>query len=329
MFFAGIAQSVEHFTRNEGVVSSSLISGLRAAASNVCGSLFLLDPLFKVHRRIVMAKYISKYGETEQPARSGLIEGCRHIATLDASVHPGCPFNDAVWYTKEGKGTGLIKHENDLLLMFIGSNFEDRDDLGAEVIYRIENDILTLNKSCFVFIPAGKAHGLVEVRSLRRAFVSNICFYQTDVYEETPAEAHDPEGTYLKNVIEGYIPVQNKEMPPEGWWPTIWIDAKKLEGAPYMEALWFGKEKFWGPETHTHNFDEVLAFFSPDPDRPGDLPGEIHYDVNGETLKSVTSFYLFIPAGTPHSPIFVPRITHPVIHFSGGGHEEYELEYTK
>ena len=37
--YAGIAQSVEHFTRNEGVVSSSLISGLIMTARQTGGLL--------------------------------------------------------------------------------------------------------------------------------------------------------------------------------------------------------------------------------------------------------------------------------------------------
>lgn len=272
-------------------------------------------------------RYYCLSGEITPPDRHDVLPGCPRAATMDGSVVPGCYFNDSCWYVKDGHNpSSLKKHRSDELMIFIGSDFNNRSDLGAEIVFRLENDIMILTRSCMVFIPAGTAHGIIEIRNLKTPVLSSTCFYDEDLYEDSDAEPSAPEGKYARHLIENYDPT-GKKTPPDSFWPILWLDRNKLDNAPYMEVLWFGQEGFNGPVTHTHGFDEVIGFLSPDPDSPGDLPAEIHYDVDFKTIKSTKSMYIFIPRDIPHSPIYAPKVGSPIIHFSGGGRLPGSGEY--
>ena len=54
------------------------------------------------------------------------------------------------------------------ILVFIGSDLEDPENLNAEIELWLENDRLVLTKTCIVFIPAGIAHGRMEVKTPHR-----------------------------------------------------------------------------------------------------------------------------------------------------------------
>lgn len=274
------------------------------------------------------ARGIAASGMAAPPRRHDVPEASPRPATMDSTVIPGCMFCDCAWYDREIKMSGaLARHKSDELIMLVGSDRSDPEDLGAELVYQIENDVLTLTRSCFLFIPAGRAHGLLEVRRLRRPVLSSTCFYDESDYEDTPAVPTEPAGRYAKNFVERYEPIKRDvpNAPAEFIQPLLWIDNLKLPGAPYMEAVWFFAEGFRGPEPHTHSFDEVIGFLGTDPEHPEELGGEVQFIMDGVTYTSTKSFYLFAPRGVSHSPIIIPRLERPVIHFSGGGRETYVL----
>jgi len=151
------------------------------------------------------------------------------------------------------------------------------------------------------------------------------CHLNTDTYVEKPAAPAAEEGKYANNSVEKYAPVDGK-MPtaPEGFLTLLlWIDGKKLSGAPYMEAVWFNTVNDTGPPEHEHDFDEFIGFFGSDPDNADDLGGEISFYVDGETYSFTKSCLIYIPRGVTHSPILVPKLERPILHFSGGNGGDY------
>ena len=265
-------------------------------------------------------------GECAPVKRHDMPDGSPVAATMDGSVMSGCMFSQSSFLMKsEALPSGLVRHRSDELMMFIGTDIDSSADLGAELLFQIENDVLRLTETCFVFIPAGKAHGLLEIRELRRPVLCKTCFYDEPFYEDTPAVPTEPAGRYAGNFVVRYAPVSGFLPPaPEGFLERIlWIDGDKLKGAPYMEAVWFKTVNPSGPPSHIHEFDEVIGFLGTDPEHPDDLGGTIDIDVGGETFTCSKSFYTFVPRGTEHSPIIVPRLERPFIHFSGGGKGQY------
>jgi hypothetical protein len=121
----------------------------------------------------------------------------------------------------------------------------------------------------------------------------------------------------------------------------LFLDDKTIEGALYLAASWFvtSSENHAPPPTHTHDhdevlaffgndpedaLDEVLAFFGNDPEDPLDLGGEIEMWLGGEQHMITRSCLIFIPKGLPHCPYYVRRVDRPILHFSTAPMGSYE-----
>lgn len=244
---------------------------------------------------------------------------------MDESVVPGCMFSDVSWYTRPFSSDGMIRHDSDEVCMFAGSDPGEPENLAAEIEFRIENDRLMLTDTCFVFVPKGAAHGIMSVKSLKKPFIRCSCHLNISEYAFVPAEASEPAGKYAGNAVMRYEPVDGK-LPeaPEGFLHRLlWMDGKKLAGAPYIESVWFMTTNDTGPAPHAHDFDEIIGFIGTDPEHPEELGAEIHFCVEDEEIPVNKSCLIYIPRGVKHSPIYVPSLKRPIIHFSGGNGGDY------
>ena len=248
------------------------------------------------------------------------------VVWMDGTVVEDCMFNEACWYVMPFKSPGLWKHYSDEVLFFIGGDPNDPENLNAKIEMYIENDILTLTKTCAVFVPGGVAHGKIEVTNLTNPIFHYTCHLNTSKYEAMAAEAKADPGTYEKNWVEKYAPVDGK-LPeaPEGFLKLLlFLDDKRLKGAPYAEAVWFRTTNDSGPAPHSHtDFDEFIGFVGSDPEHPEKLNGEINFYVEDEVISVTKSCLIYIPRGLRHSPIYVPKLDRPIIHFSGGNGGDY------
>lgn len=253
------------------------------------------------------------------------------VVRMDNDYFNGCIFQYASWFVKPFEWNGLIKHRSDKLIMLIGSDHNDPENLNAEIELWIENDKLVLTQTSIVFIPAGVAYGRLKIRNLTKPVFHYTCHTNTDRYEEIRAVATAPRGTYAGSWVEKYAPVDGFLPPaPEGFLTRLlWIDDKKLNGAPYLESVWFHTVNDTGPETHTHDFDEIIGFFGGDAEHPEELNAELSFQIGNETATFTKSCLLYIPRGIPHSPILVPKLERSIIHFSGGNGGDYIKKITK
>jgi hypothetical protein len=271
-------------------------------------------------------KYFALAGLTA-PAKGRLNSSDAHVysVSMDETFYEGCMFNEVCWFVKPFSRPDFFKHNSDELLVFIGSDPADPANLNAEIELWIENDRLTFNTTSVVFVPGGASHGRIEVKNVTKPVFHYTCHVNTDKYEEIPAEATAPQGTYAGNRIERYEPVDGRlpEAPPGFLTRLLWIDGKKLKDAPYFEAVWFHISNDTGPEEHAHDFDEFLGFIGTDTENPEELGAEIIFYVGGEPVKITKSCLVYVPKGVTHSPLLVPSLVRPVIHFSGGNGGDY------
>ena len=99
---------------------------------------------------------------------------------------------------------------------------------------------------------------------------------------------------------------------------TVWIDGDVVPGAFQMNTAWY----FAVPERdpifmeHEHDGDELIGFFSSDPDNPNELYGEIEFSIGGEAHLLTKSSIIFAPAGIVHNPMRILRVDRPIFHFS-------------
>jgi hypothetical protein len=235
---------------------------------------------------------------------------------------------DARWYRAPSGGGGgeLYRQESDELMVFAGSDCKNPASLDAVIKLRIENDVLTLTETCAVFVPGGAARGDPEVVSANRPVFCYSCSLNSDVFDGgTPAKASAPAGAYSANVVTGYRPPSGK-LPdaPEGFLQLLlYLDSVRLPGAPYMETVWFMTSNDTGPAPHEHDFDEFIGFIGTDPDRPEELGAELVFYIGDEPVTVTKSCLVYIPRGVRHSPIIIPKMERPLIHFSGGNGGDY------
>jgi len=245
-------------------------------------------------------------------------------AWRDASLVEDSLFNEVFWIVKDCEDPEFVKHGRDEVFAFISGGFDDPDHLNAEVELWIENDKITITNTSFVFIPAGAAHGKIKVKGVTSPVFCTRAWFEHGAPESEPAEATAAPGSYSyeTNVVEKYLRADGS-LPnvPQGFLKLLlWLDGAKLNGAPYMEAVWFctPKELDTEEEPHTHEFDEFLACIGSDPENPGELGGELHFFIGGEEYALDKSFILYIPAGVPHCPMYVEWLDRPFLHFTGG-----------
>jgi hypothetical protein len=128
--------------------------------------------------------------------------------------------------------------------------------------------------------------------------------------------------TELKPKIEApWTPV----FTPEELIPLLFVDNSVVEGAFYVESAWTlppFAEKIHG-ETHSHDYDEVLAFFGSNPENPHDLNAEADVHLGDEVHTVTKSCLIFVPKGLKHGPIVFKRIDRPIFHFSCGTSRKY------
>jgi hypothetical protein len=245
---------------------------------------------------------------------------------MDGTMIEGCMFNDASWYVKSCNEPGLVKHNSDKVMFFIGDDPDVPENLNGKVEIWIENDKLTLTNTCAVFVPKGAAHGNVVVKDLTKPIFHYSCHLNTSNYETLPAEAKAAPGTYANYYVERFVrPDGTLPVAPEGFIKfLLFLDNKRLKGAPYAEAVWFLTTNDTGPAPHAHDdFDEFIGFIGSDPDHPDELNAEIDFYIEDEKITVTKSCLVYIPRGLTHSPIFVPRLERPIIHFSGGNGGDY------
>ena len=107
-----------------------------------------------------------------------------------------------------------------------------------------------------------------------------------------------------------------------------YLDSKMIKGATfYAECLWYFKASETKVEPHTHEFDEVLAFFGSNPEDFHDLGGEVELWLGDEKHILTKSCMVFIPKGLKHCPLVFRRVDTPIFHFSAGPALAYDREY--
>jgi hypothetical protein len=138
-----------------------------------------------------------------------------------------------------------------------------------------------------------------------------------------------PETKYGKYIITDVIPKAEApwapKFKPDELIPLLFIDSRVIEGAFYVDSDWtlpaFAKESHG--EAHSHDFDEVLAFFGSDPENPHDLYAEAEVPLGDEVHIVTKSCLIFVPKGLMHGPIDFKRIDRPIFHFACGTGKEY------
>ncbi len=108
--------------------------------------------------------------------------------------------------------------------------------------------------------------------------------------------------------------LQAKELGPR----ILYLDNNVIEGAFYLSAGWWlnASNPEDRSEPHSHDFDEIIAFFGSNPEDPLDLGGEVEFWLDDEQYLITKSCLVFVPKGLKHCPLRRRRVDRPILHFS-------------
>jgi hypothetical protein len=135
-------------------------------------------------------------------------------------------------------------------------------------------------------------------------------------------------GKYI--VTELQMPEEKKRIDPEYRKYArriLWLDDKVVEGAFHMNTAWYLKPTdTLENEPHAHDTDEIIGFFSSNPDDPSDLGGEVEIWLEDEKHIITKSCMIFVPAGMKHCPLALRRVDRPIFHFTTVTGGQYKQE---
>ncbi len=275
------------------------------------------------------------------------------ILYMDSEMVPGACYTEAVWI-RGGKsevqrkgGIQAHTHDYDEVLGFFGTSPEDPYDLGAEVEFWLDEEKYVLTKTCLIFVPKGLQHCPLRVLGVNTP-VFHFSSHRGKMYttggegaqkQETGSSDKQQAGRNGR-LYEKYIVTElNKNIVEAPWSPplgqvakgetgrVLWLDNETVPGAFYVETVWIYPRKETpkkrGAQAHAHDYDEVLAFFSGDPDDPHNLGAEAEFWIEDEKHTITRSCLVFVPKGMKHAPLYFNRVDRPVFHFTLGHGKMY------
>jgi hypothetical protein len=114
---------------------------------------------------------------------------------------------------------------------------------------------------------------------------------------------------------------------------VLYLDNDVVEGSFYTECVWVlprpagvvssDPKRRVGAESHSHDYDEIIAFIGTNNDDPYDLGAEAELWLDDEKHIITKTSLVFIPAGLKHCPLTFLRVDRPVFHFTTGPSKMY------
>jgi len=137
--------------------------------------------------------------------------------------------------------------------------------------------------------------------------------------------AENKYGKYIVTELKLPSSVPQESPDPEKYRQRIlYLDDEMVKGAFYLSSGWYLKASdIQQADAHTHDFDEVVAFFGTDSENPLDLCGEIEFWLGGEKYILNKSCLIFVPKGLSHCPYWIRRVDRPIVHFSTAPYGTY------
>jgi hypothetical protein len=244
------------------------------------------------------------------------------ILWLDDKLIPGSSFQmSCSWFFKPvPKGPRVHTHEVPEILGFFGNDPEDPYNLHGEIELWLGDQKFIINKTAMVFVPAGLKHcPLIIKRADKPIFHFSVL---TSGTWDTASlnETHPAESDYSHYVVtELKAPVFKPEF-VENYKKfatrVLWMDKNVCPGAFQMNVSWYCQPARHATEAHSHEDDEIIAFFGGDAADPYNLNGEVEMWLGDKQNMLTRSTMLYAPKGLKHCPLIIHRANRPIFHFS-------------
>jgi len=249
-------------------------------------------------------------------------KGASRILYLDDKVIPGCTFQmSCSWYKKPiAKGPPAHTHEAPELLGFFGNDPDDPYNLHGEIELSLGDKKFTINKTALVFVPAGLKHCPLVVKRVDKPIfhfsVIRTGHTDTSALKETPQTVSDYSKLIVTELKSPIMKPEFIEAYKKFATRILWMDKNVCPGSFQMNISWYCKPARHAPVAHTHEDDEIIAFFGGNADDPYNLNAEIEMWMGDKQNMLTRSTMLFAPTNVKHCPLILHRVDRPVFHFS-------------
>lgn len=213
--------------------------------------------------------------------------------------------------------------EYDEILLNIGGDCYNPEELGADIEYSLGGQVLSINSTSAIFIPKGVRHGPLAYKKFRHPHVRISILLGTGEREYISDETLKPEmGSadidYEKFLVRKPVyeviagtPVKNRQEPAS---MTFMNRNLVPECDIYVEGGWV-----WGmPDPNPHIFDhvhrdfeELVLHYGTDHGHPEELGAEIEFWVEDQPLKVDKTAVIFVPKGISHGPLIWKKYSGP------------------
>jgi hypothetical protein len=226
-------------------------------------------------------------------------------------------------------------HSYDEIVLHLGNDYKNPEDLGAEIEFVIDGKPVTLNTTSGVYIPAGTRHGPLTWKKVTRPHLEIAIMLGNGVYKEgweggigPDAKNKAPKGLTNKSKTTPIDPEKLVSRKPnyEAGPPfkvtgraipsMTLISNKQIPGCnTYIEGGWIWDIPLPNPHTfeHSHKFNEIVLHIGDDYTHPEDLGAEIDFVVAGKSHLLKTTSAVYLPAGTKHGPLTWNKTIRPHI----------------
>ncbi len=217
-------------------------------------------------------------------------------------------------------------HDFDEIVLHIGGDPDNPEDLGGEIEFYVGGQPLTLTSTCGMFLPAGVPHGPLIWNTVTKPHIQMAIMLGTGSAQEgwarsgiTEAKDRLPEKTdeadysrYLarKPIYEAGPGVKNRQSPTM----TVMSSAQVPEANYYIELGWIYDMPEPNPHIHEHvhrRYDEIVLHWGGDPENPEDLGAEIDFHIGGQPFTLTTTTGIWAPKGLKHGPLIWKEVRKP------------------
>ncbi|HSW58262.1 MAG TPA: hypothetical protein VLH15_07660 [Dehalococcoidales bacterium] len=215
--------------------------------------------------------------------------------------------------------TPLHTHDYNEVLLFIGGDCRDPENLWAEVDLTVGSQKLSVNSTGSVFIPAGVPHGRSTWKKVMKPHVIIAVGIGKGEYQAGPASQsgkasiEDYSRFHVRKpayeVLAG-TPVKGRQGPSS----MTFVNNSLIPGSNiYIEGGWVWDMPEPNPHIfeHGHDFEEIVIHFGADYTHPYNLGAEIEFGVGGQSLSVSQTSAVFVPAGVKHGPLTWKKYLYP------------------
>ncbi len=260
------------------------------------------------------------------------------MTMISDSLVPGanCYMEGGWIYNMPEPNPGVYEmvHKNyDELVMLLGGDPNDPENLGAEIDFYVAGQPITINKTSAMFIPAGVRHGPLVYKKFEKPWPDSIPHFMTGVMlgagnlkdawgdsgvatpkKELPKRTDNKDYSVLtpkKPAYEIGHGLKNRQSPSM----TLMSSELVPQAYSYINLCWIYDIPETNPEfrEHGHDYNELLVHIGGNPRSPYDLGAEIEFELGGRQYTLNTTSSVWLPRGVKQGPIKWKKVARPHI----------------